>query len=89
MIQHLRLRRQTAKLQLYEKFRVVLAASAVFAVVWAVYGIVQSSEDETVSNVDNTVDPVAPLFSSLGKFAGATASIFTASFSLLTELCRS
>lgn len=48
VIHHLHLRRQTAKLQLYERFRMVLAASVVFAILWAVYGVVRSTERETV-----------------------------------------
>lgn len=50
VIHHLHLRRQTAKLQLYERFRMVLAASVVFAILWAVYGVVRSTERETNRN---------------------------------------
>lgn len=48
VIQHLRARAQTAKLTLYVNFRRVLVGSIAFAVAWAVYGVVRSSEVETV-----------------------------------------
>lgn len=48
VIEHLRMRRQSAKLKLYTQFSVVLGASAVFAVAWSIYGIVRSSEKEAV-----------------------------------------
>lgn len=47
VIQHLRARRQTAKLNLYVQFRAVLGASVLFAIAWATYGIVRSAEEET------------------------------------------
>lgn len=50
VIQHLRLRRQSAKLKLYLQFRLVLGASFLFGVAWSIFGIIRLSEEETVSD---------------------------------------
>lgn len=55
VIQHLQVRGQTAKLALYVYFRRVLVGSAIFGVVWAVYGVVRSSEVEEVRDYYNAV----------------------------------
>lgn len=48
VIQYLQVKAQTAKLALYVQFRRVLMASVVFSSCWAIYGVVRSSEVETV-----------------------------------------
>ncbi|CBJ28894.1 Similar to G-protein coupled receptors [Ectocarpus siliculosus] len=60
VIQHLQVRGQTAKLALYVYFRRVLVGSAIFGVVWAVYGVVRSSEVEEERHWESywTVDAI-------------------------------
>ncbi|CAM9275799.1 unnamed protein product [Pylaiella littoralis] len=60
VIQHLRARSQTAKLALYVQFRWVLVASVAFAVAWAIYGVIRSSEIETERHWESywTVDAI-------------------------------
>ncbi|CAN0225053.1 unnamed protein product [Discosporangium mesarthrocarpum] len=50
VIKHLRARRQSAKLVLYLRFRLVLLASVVFGVSWAAYGVVQTSGDRMIQD---------------------------------------